>query len=109
MLDSRDHRATLASTAIDSYGIQDGWTASALVGNQGFTGEGHVVFHAVNKLGLVKTARAVVQRIPYNNGGEVNGLTPVSTLTVKVINDQVTVPFTQTDANDAYLVTISTP
>ncbi|KAJ1025106.1 hypothetical protein NDA16_002613 [Ustilago loliicola] len=101
---------TDAGSSIDSYAVStpSSKTASALVGNQGFTGTANVVFSNVSSLGSgISSVKAVIKRIPYNNGGEVTGLTTVSTTTIRVSNNQVTVPVSQTDANDAYYVTIT--
>lgn len=100
---------TTEGSSIDTYGIATpaNKTASALVGNQGFTGTANVVFGSVSSLGSnINMVKAVVYRIPYDDGREVTGLTLVSTTTIHVSQDQVTVPFHQTNADDAYLVTI---
>lgn len=101
---------TDAGKSIDSYGTLESSqrTAAALVGNQGFTGQATTVFSSVSGLGAgVEAVNAVVQRIPYNNGGEVTSLVKVSSTRIPVIDNQVSVSFTQNDANDAYLITIT--
>lgn len=101
---------TTAGSYLDSYGISTASSknASALVGNSGFTGTGNVVFSKISSLGSgITRVRAVVKRIPYNNGAAVSGPTQVSSTLVNVNNNNVTVPINWTNADDAYLVTVT--
>lgn len=99
-----------AGSALDSYGISQSSNkkASALVGNNGFTGTANVVFSKISSLASgITRVRAVVERIPYNNGAAVSGTTQVSSTLVNVSNNGVSVPINWTNKDDAYLVTIT--
>lgn len=98
---------TDAGNSVDSYATAGSGTASALVGNSGFTGTANVVFSSISNLGNAAYVKATIKRIPYNNGGEVTMNVQVSTKKIKVVNNQVTVPVNQDNADDAYLVTIT--
>ncbi|EPQ26399.1 uncharacterized protein PFL1_06047 [Pseudozyma flocculosa PF-1] len=101
---------TTTGSSVDSYAVSSSGarSASALVGNAGFTGSANVVFAKVSSLAKdAKRYQAKVERIPYNGGKEVTGLTAVSTSTVDVANDRISVPIDYADADDAYLVTIT--
>lgn len=102
--------ATTEGSSLDSYGIAStaGKNATALVGNQGFTGTATVNFAKISSLGSgITRVRAVVQQIPYNNGAVVTGLTTVSNSLINVANNAVAVNINWGNADDAYQVTIT--
>lgn len=96
--------------ALDSYGIASPAkrTASALVGNTGFTGTANVVFKGISALGKgASHLQAEVQVIPYNRGAAVAAPVRVATQPVNVEQDTASVQINWTNADDAYLVTIT--
>ncbi|SPO47201.1 uncharacterized protein PSANT_04889 [Moesziomyces antarcticus] len=96
--------------ALDSYGIASPAkrTASALVGNTGFTGTANVVLKGISALAKGAThLQAEVQVIPYNHGAPVAAPVRVANQPVSVEQDTASVQINWTNADDAYLVTIT--
>ncbi|MEV6006905.1 RICIN domain-containing protein [Streptomyces sp. NPDC051976] len=85
--------------------------AKILIGSNGNTGNVTVHLTGLNTTSVVENGkvRAVVQRIPYNNGAAVTGPTTISdtTLTVSANAASLTVPYT--NAKDGYTVTLFPP
>ncbi|MDN0198826.1 RICIN domain-containing protein [Streptomyces sp. S.PNR 29] len=85
--------------------------AKILLGSNGNTGNVTVNLSRLDTTSVVENGRvrAVVQRIPHNNGGAVSGPVTVSdqALTVSSNSASVTVPWT--DSRDGYTVTLLPP
>ncbi|MFI8836362.1 RICIN domain-containing protein [Streptomyces afghaniensis] len=85
--------------------------AKILLGSNGNTGNVTVNLNRLDTTNVVENGRvrAVVQRIPHNNGGAVSGPVTVSdqALTVSSNSASVTVPWT--DSRDGYTVTLLPP
>jgi hypothetical protein len=101
-------------TDLDGYATADDEASQAalLLGTKGSTGTMTVNLTGLDAVdGLVQdgTVRAVVERVPWNNGGVVNGLEPVTDENLTVEGDSATVTIPWTDYHDAYTVTLLPP
>ncbi|MFD0331870.1 RICIN domain-containing protein [Streptacidiphilus monticola] len=85
--------------------------AKILLGSNGNTGTVTVNLTGLNTTSVVENGqvRAVVQRIPYNNGAAVTGPTTVSDTTLTVSNNAASVSLPWTNAKDGYTVTLLPP
>ncbi|MEO3752503.1 beta-xylosidase [Streptomyces sp. B6B3] len=86
--------------------------AAVLLGTKGSTGTMTVDLTGLDAVtGLVQdgTVRAVVERVPWNNGGVVTGLQPVADEQLTVEGGAATVTIPWTDYHDAYTVTLLPP
>ncbi|MGW0846745.1 beta-xylosidase [Streptomyces sp. NPDC002787] len=85
--------------------------AKILLGSNGNTGNVTVKLNRLDTTSVVENSRvrAVVQRIPNNNGGAVSGPVTVSDQTLTVSNDSASVTVPWTDSKDGYTVTLLAP
>lgn len=85
--------------------------AKILLGSSGNTGTVTVNLTGLNTTSVVSDnqVRAVVQRIPYNNGAAVSGPTTVSDTTLTVTANAASVSIPWTNAKDGYTVTLLPP
>lgn len=85
--------------------------AKILLGSNGNTGTVTVNLTGLNTTSVVESGkvRAVVQRIPYNNGGAVTGPVTVSDTTLTVSNNAASVSVPFSNAKDGYTVTLLPP
>ncbi|GAA0538327.1 hypothetical protein GCM10010172_19550 [Paractinoplanes ferrugineus] len=106
---------TTPSSGYDAYATKDTGTAKVLIGGGRTTGNIAVSLQGLNSTtGLVvnNQVRAVVQRIPDNNGGAVTGPVTVQDQVVTLTGNAATVNVNNTNVNDAYTITLlpsSTP
>ncbi|GHE08855.1 beta-xylosidase [Streptomyces alanosinicus] len=85
--------------------------AKVLIGSNGNTGNVTVNLTGLNTTSVVESGkvRAVVQRVPYNNGAAVAGPETVSDTTLSVSNNAASVTLPYTNAKDGYTVTLLPP
>jgi hypothetical protein len=85
--------------------------AKVLIGSNGNTGNVTVNLTGLNTTSVVENGqvRAVVQRVPYNNGAAVTGPTTISDTTLAVSNNAASVTVPYTNAKDGYTVTLLPP
>ncbi|MFE9452033.1 RICIN domain-containing protein [Streptomyces sp. NPDC006739] len=85
--------------------------AKVLIGSNGNTGNVTVNLTGLNTTSVVENGqvRAVVQRIPYNNGAAVTGPTTISDTTLAVSGNAASVTLPYTNAKDGYTVTLLPP
>jgi glycosyl hydrolase family 39 (putative alpha-L-iduronidase) len=101
-------------TDLDGYatGDDEAQRAAVLLGTKGSTGTMTINLTGLDAVtGLTQdgTVRAVVERVPWNNGGVVTGLEPVSDEQLTVEGDSATVTIPWADYHDAYTVTLLPP
>ncbi|MEV5879646.1 RICIN domain-containing protein [Streptomyces sp. NPDC052101] len=82
--------------------------AKVLIGN---TGNVTVNLSGLNTTSVVESGkvRAVVQRVPYNNGAAVAGPETISDTTLSVSNNAASVTLPYTNAKDGYTITLLPP
>jgi hypothetical protein len=82
-----------------------------LLGSNGNTGNVTVNLTGLNTTSVVENGqvRAVVQRVPYNNGAAVTGPQTISDTTLSVSNNAASVTLPWTNAKDGYTVTLLPP
>ncbi|MQY37291.1 hypothetical protein SRB17_52950 [Streptomyces sp. RB17] len=85
--------------------------AKILLGSNGDTGTVTVDLTGLNTTSVVDSGkvRAVVQRVPYNNGAAVTGPETVSDTTLTVSNNAASVRIPWSNAKDGYTVTLLAP
>ncbi|MFF6786045.1 RICIN domain-containing protein [Streptomyces sp. NPDC012510] len=85
--------------------------AKILLGSNGNTGNITVSLNRLDTTSLVENSRvrAIVQRIPNNNGGAVTGPVTVSDQTLTVSGNSASVSVPWTNATDGYTVTLLPP
>ncbi len=85
--------------------------AKILLGSNGNTGNVTVNLTGLGTTSVVENGRvrAVVQRIPHNNGAAVTGPTTVTDTTLAVNNNAASVSLPWTDSRDGYTVTLLPP
>ncbi|OIJ91852.1 RICIN domain-containing protein [Streptomyces monashensis] len=85
--------------------------AKILLGSNGNTGTVTVNLTGLNTTSVVENnqVRAVVQRVPYDNGAAVAGPETVSDTTLSVSNDAASVSIPWANAKDGYTVTLLPP
>jgi len=85
--------------------------AKILIGSNGNTGNVTVNLNRLDTTSVVENGRvrAVVQRIPYDNGAAVTGPTTVSDTTLTVSNNAASVTVPYTSAQDGYTITLLPP
>ena len=85
--------------------------ARILLGSSGNTGTVTVNLTGLNTTSVVESGkvRAVLQRVPYNNGGAVTGSVTVSDQTLTVSGNAATVNVPYTSAQDGYTLTLLPP
>ncbi|MGJ5830065.1 RICIN domain-containing protein [Streptomyces ossamyceticus] len=98
---------------IDGFATKDNAAKNAkiLIGSNGNTGDVTVNLTGLNTTSVVENGkvRAVVQRVPYNNGAAVTGPTTVSDTTLTVTGNTASLTIPYTDARDGYTVTLLPP
>lgn len=100
------------SPAYDAFATKTGGAARILVGGGGTTGNVAVNLQGLNTTsGIVQNnqARIVVQRIPYNSGGAVQGPVTIQNSVVTLTGNATTVNLPHSTADDAYTVTVLPP
>lgn len=99
---------TTAGNSVDSYATAGNGNATALIGSQGYTGTVNVKFDSISsKFGTATSLKGTVIRIPYNNGGVVNGWSTAQAITVPVSSNSATVTFNADNANDGWAVRLT--
>ncbi|MCX4744731.1 RICIN domain-containing protein [Kitasatospora sp. NBC_01287] len=85
--------------------------AKVLLGSNGNTGNVTVALTGLNTTSVVQNGqvRAVVQRVPDNNGTAVDGPVTISDTTLAVGNNAASVTVPYTDAKDGYTITLLPP
>ncbi|MFE3521277.1 RICIN domain-containing protein [Streptomyces sp. NPDC059161] len=85
--------------------------AKVLLGSNGNTGNVTVNLTGLGTTSVVESGkvRAVVQRIPYNNGAAVTGPETISDTTLSVSDNAASVTLPWTNAKDGYTVTLLPP
>lgn len=85
--------------------------AKILIGSNGNTGNVTVDLTGLNTTSVVENnrVRAVVQRIPYNNGAAVTGPVTISDTTLTVSNNAASLTVPYTNAKDGYTITLLPP
>jgi len=85
--------------------------AKILIGSNGNTGNVTVNLNRLDTTSVVENGRvrAVVQRVPYNNGAAVTGPTTISDTTLTVNNNAASVTVPYTNAQDGYTITLLPP
>jgi hypothetical protein len=102
-----------AGTNTDALATKDNTARNAkiLLGSNGNTGNVTVALNRLDTTSLVENGqvRAIVQRVPNNNGGAVTGPVTVSDQTLAVSGDSASVSVPWTNASDGYTVTLLPP
>lgn len=104
--------ATTPSPAYDAFATKTTGVAKVLVGGGGTTGNVAVSLQGLNTTsGIVQNnqVRAVVQRIPYNGGGAVQGPVTVQNTVVTLSGNATTVNLPHTNADDTFTITLLPP
>ncbi|MGW1557889.1 RICIN domain-containing protein [Streptomyces sp. NPDC002144] len=100
-------------TGTDGLAVKDNTAKNAkiLLGSSGNTGTVTVNLTGLNTTSVVESGkvRAVVQRVPYNNGAAVAGPETVSDTTLSVGNNAASVAIPWSNAKDGYTVTLLPP
>ncbi|WP_405848667.1 RICIN domain-containing protein [Streptomyces sp. NBC_01518] len=100
-------------TGTDGLATKDNTAKNAriLLGSSGNTGTVTVNLTGLNTTSVVESGkvRAVLQRVPYNNGGAVTGPVTVSDQTLTVSGNAATVNVPYTSAQDGYTLTLLPP
>lgn len=100
-------------TGTDGLATKDNAAKNAriLLGSSGNTGTVTVNLTGLNTTSVVESGkvRAVLQRVPYNNGGAVTGPVTVSDQTLTVSGNAATVNVPYTSAQDGYTLTLLPP
>ncbi|MEV6792138.1 RICIN domain-containing protein [Streptomyces sp. NPDC051320] len=102
-----------AGTGTDGLATKDNTAKNAkiLLGSSGNTGNVTVNLTGLNTTSVVQNSRvrAVVQRIPYNNGAAVTGPTTIYDTTLTVGNNAASLSVPFSNAKDGYTVTLLPP
>ncbi|WP_416979725.1 RICIN domain-containing protein [Streptomyces sp. T028] len=100
-------------TGTDGLATKDNTAKNAriLLGSSGNTGTVTVNLTGLNTTSVVESGklRAVVQRVPYNNGAAVTGPETISDTTLTVSNNAASVSLPWSNAKDGYTVTLLPP
>jgi hypothetical protein len=98
---------------VDGFATKDNGAGNAkiLLGSKGNTGNVTVHVNGLNTTSVVSNnqVRAILQRIPYNNGGAVTGPVTVSDQVLSVSSNSATLTVPWTDARDGYTITLLPP
>jgi hypothetical protein len=100
------------SPAYDAFATKTTGTARILVGGGGTTGNIAVHLQRLDTTsGIVQNnqVRVLAQRIPYNNGGAVQGPVTIQNSVVTLSNNATTVNLPHTNANDTFTITVLAP
>ncbi|MFG1885654.1 RICIN domain-containing protein [Micromonospora sp. NPDC049102] len=104
--------AVTGSQSYDAYATKASGVAKVLVGGGRTTGNLAVNLQRLDTTsGVVQNnqVRVLTQRIPYNNGGAVQGPVTVSNTVVNLSNNNATVTLPYGNQNDTYTVTLLPP
>lgn len=104
--------ASTPSGSYDAFATRTTGVAKVLVGGGGTTGNVAVALRRLDATaGIVQDnrIRVVVQRIPYNGGGAVQGPVTVQDSVVSSSGNAVTVTVPHTNADDAFTITLLPP
>ncbi|MEU1274281.1 RICIN domain-containing protein [Streptomyces sp. NPDC005799] len=100
-------------SGIDGLATKDNTVKNAkiLLGSSGNTGNVTVNLTGLNTTSVVENGqvRAIVQRVPYNNGAAVAGPVTVSDTTLTISNNAASVSVPFSNAKDGYTVTLLPP
>ncbi|OLE22037.1 MAG: beta-xylosidase [Catenulispora sp. 13_1_20CM_3_70_7] len=103
----------IPGTGTDGLATKDNTARNAkvLIGSSGNTGNVTVHLNGLSSTSVVENGqvRAVVQRIPNNNGASVAGPTTISDANLAVSNNAASVTVPYTNAADGYTVTLLPP
>jgi hypothetical protein len=103
----------IPGSGVDGLATKDNTAGNAkiLLGSNGNTGNVTVNLTGLNTTSVVQNGqvRAVLQRIPDNNGAAVDGPVTVSDTTLAVSNNAASVTIPYTNAKDGYTVTLLPP
>ncbi|MEO3751384.1 beta-xylosidase [Streptomyces sp. B6B3] len=104
--------ATTPSQSYDAFATKANGSAKILVGGGGTTGNVAVNLQNLNTVsGVVQNnqVRVLVERIPYNNGGAVQGPVTVQNSVVTLSNNATTVNLPHTNADETFTITLLPP
>src|SRR4051812_17087219 len=104
--------STTPSPAYDAFATKAAGTAKILVGGGGTTGNVRVALNRLDTTsGVVQDnqVRVLVQRIPYNGGGAVQGPVTVQNTVVSLSGNAATVTVPHTAIDDAFTITLLPP
>jgi hypothetical protein len=104
--------STTPSPAYDPFATKTAGQAKILVGGGGTTGNIAVNLQRLDTTsGIVESnqVRVLVQRIPYNSGGAVQGPVTVSNTVVTLSGNATTVNLSHTNADETFTVTLMPP
>ncbi|MFD5317670.1 RICIN domain-containing protein [Streptomyces sp. NPDC127098] len=104
--------ATTPSQSYDAFATKTNGSARILVGGGGTTGNIAVGIRRLDATsGIVQNnqVRVLVQRVPYNNGGAVQGPITVQNTVVNLSDNGTTVNLPHTNADDAFTITLLPP
>ncbi|MFF4138479.1 RICIN domain-containing protein [Streptomyces mirabilis] len=103
----------IPSTGTDGLATKDNIAKNAkiLLGSNGNTGTVTVNLSGLNTTSVVESGkvRAVLQRVPYNNGAAVTGPETISDTTLTVSNNSTSVSVPWSNAKDGYTITLLPP
>jgi hypothetical protein len=104
--------STTPSQSYDSFATKAGGVAKVLVGGGSTTGNVAITLQRLDTTtGLVQNnqVRVLVQRIPYNNGGAVQGPVTVQNSVVSLSGNNVTVTVPHNSVDETFTVTLLPP
>ncbi|MFF1475517.1 RICIN domain-containing protein [Streptomyces mirabilis] len=103
----------IPGTGTDGLATKDNTAKNAkiLLGSNGNTGTVTVNLTGLNTTSVVESGkvRAVLQRVPYNNGAAVTGPETISDTTLTVSNNSTSVSVPWSNAKDGYTITLLPP
>ncbi|GAB2881233.1 RICIN domain-containing protein [Streptomyces mayteni] len=104
--------STTPSQSYDAFATKTNGSARILVGGGGTTGNIAVNLRrldATSGIAQNNQVRVLVQRVPYNNGGAVQGPITVRNSVVNLSGNATTVNLPHTNADDAFTITLLPP
>jgi hypothetical protein len=104
--------STTPSPAYDAFATKDSGIAKILVGGGGTTGNIAVNIQRLDTTsGIVQNnqVRVLAQRIPYNNGGAVQGPVTISNTVVTLSGNATTVNLPHSNADETFTITLLPP
>jgi len=100
------------STAYDAFATKDSGIAKILVGGGGTTGNIAVNIQRLDTTSAIvenNQVRVLTQRIPYNNGGAVQGPVTISNSVVTLSGNATTVNLPHSNADETFTITLLPP
>ncbi|MBE1879034.1 RICIN domain-containing protein [Myceligenerans pegani] len=104
--------STTPSPAYDAFATKSAGKAQILLGGGGTTGNMAINLnnlHATSDIASGNQVRVLVQRVPYNAGGAVQGPETISDTVVTLNNNATTVNIPRTNYDDGYTITVLPP